>query len=246
MEEEIDIREYLKLIKGKIRVIVGIVFLFVLVITMFQVNRQPVYQTYSYLNIGKVEGNLLESPYKIEVEILSGATLALLGKEVGKTKEEVKELIKFKENDDLLKIITRDYKPKIALRLNEVIGSYIVARHREIVSAKLEAYKKSIEEKKAVFNRLEETIERLKNSVTKLDVLKLETFLSNYAEVKIDLIDEELKTVNLISPTKLYTIAQLPGKPIPQHKIRNILLSIVVGFIFSIFFIVTWNYIKGI
>lgn len=85
----------------------------------------------------------------------------MIGKKIGKTKDEIKGKIEIKKKGEVLKIKTKDYRPEDTLKLNKAIAAYIIQKYQKLLVDNKSSFEKIIEEKNKMIIQTEKIIARI-------------------------------------------------------------------------------------
>ena len=248
-EEEIDLKDYLKIILKRKRLILGVGLTVTIVTFLFSVLSPKVYEISTSIEIGKSfedEGsNPLENPIQVKTKIEEGIykeiqekfnlkvenpknTNLILIKIESKNPEKDKKIL-----EELNKIILEDHQKKLESQMSTL------SKKEKIINAKISSLNR---EKKAI----EERVKILENIPPQKRTLSEKLFLSESKE-KIEKKEQEIKNlqeellslqkqVATLQPTKVIKEPTISKKPIKPNIILNTTCALLLGLFGGIFF----------
>ena len=160
MEDEIDLRDYLKIIKKRI---IGIIIILIVAIAAtagFSFFMPKIYEVNTSLEIGKIGKELLEAPTQLIEKIKEN----IYGVE-GVPKMEVEN----PKGTSLIKIKGESKDPENAKTVLEEMNELILADHEEKIKLKKETIEKNIEGTENNIKSIQNDIELTKNKIKPID-----------------------------------------------------------------------------
>jgi len=253
-EEEIDLREYLKVIRKRWKTITAVFLLITLSASVIMLLTGGTYETEALLEIGRIKGTSLET-----VPLESIPALETLFKSPGNPylkeiaekmriplEESFKLSRKFeiKEKGGFLQIIGRGDSPENAKRFVDIISEVVMERHKKL----LEEGKKSVEaELSDIQAQLDSATKEIKELNRKIEEKeKVEIFahgliqardsaLNRYSNIFSQLREKQSGFVYYTKATKIVSEAGKPQFPVSPKKRQNVLIAGFLGLIFGAF-----------
>ncbi len=247
-EKEVDLRDYLRMIKKRWKIIVGIFLAATVTSGVVSFLLPKTYESTAMVKIGRMRDNLLEEPATI-IEIFK--TKTMLEKvveeiDIPPTQEKLGELaskIKMKEKSGLLKIRGRTETPEEAMRLVNGVTAVLLKRHEQIFErAKviLEEYlasgkerlveiKKEIEMFQKKIEELETTDSEARAMVARGYMESLERSRDRYEQLQVELREKKMEESYGTVSTELVIPPRTPEKPIGPKKKQNVLIAGILG-----------------
>ncbi len=255
-EKEVDLRDYLRMIKKRWKIIL-IIFLFSTItsgVVSFILPRT--YESIAMVRIGRLRDNLLEEPATIIEIFKTKVMLEKVTEEIdislGREKSQglaSKIKIKTKGKSGLLEIKGRWETPQEAMRLVNGVTVVLMQRHERIFEQGkliLEEYlasgKQRLVKMEKEIDMLQKKIEELgatdsdaKAMVTRGYMESLERSRDRYEQLQVELREKKMKESYETVSTELVISPTTPEKPIGPKKKQNVLiagiLSLFIGFV---------------
>jgi uncharacterized protein involved in exopolysaccharide biosynthesis len=262
-EEEIDLKEYLKVIKKKWMFIIGI-FLVTLIVSLVISSKLPkVYQASTLITIGRIRNQQLENIPAI-IEILKQKPfLREIAQDLKMPFDEenlyrLKQRIRIEETAGLLEITGKGRKPEMAVELVNSVTKILLERHRRLLSSGkqiledyIQSYTTELKNLKNEIENLKEKIKQLEKSGSEADALiaqgymeRLENTLSRYENLERDLKEKRMEGSYGTEDTKISATALLPEKPVSLKKRQIILIAGILGIFLGIMFAFFQEYLS--
>lgn len=253
-EKEVDLRDYLKMIKKRWKIILIVFLISTATAAIVSLLLPKTYESRAMVRIGRTRDKLLEEPSSI-IEIFK--TEPILEKVVeelnippaqGKLGE-LASKIKMREKSGLLEIKGRGETPEEALRLVNAAATILLKRHEEIFErAKiiLEEYLASGKERLAEMERdieiLQKKIDELKttDSEAKATVARgymesLERSRDRYEQLQLELRTKKMEESSGSEETQLVIPPTIPEKPMGPKKKQNVMIAGILGLFVGFF-----------
>jgi len=247
-EKEVDLRDYLNMVKKRWKIILIIFLVFTITSGVVSFLLPKTYESSALIKIGRMRDNLLEEPFTV-IEIFK--TKAIFKKiteelNIPPTRERLKELaskIKMREKSGLLEIRGRGETPEEALKLVNGVTAVLLKRHEQtfaraklILEEYLASGKKRLEEMEREIEIFQKKIDEFGtiNSEAKARVVQaymdtLERSRDRYELLQVELrekkMEESYGTVN----TELVIPPRIPEYPIAPKKKQNVLIAGILG-----------------
>ena len=257
-EEEIDLREYFRIIKKRWKVIALIIFFSVLISCVILYITPHQYETSAMLKIGKVRGNPLESPGTLveifkKKPILEKVAIRLNLSTDEETLNEIEQKFTISKRAGLLEIKGRDKTPEDAIALVNVIVELIMERHKSFFAEGRQILKEYIDDSNKRLKNLEVVIENIKKKIAKLEntdsqakaliargyMERLESTLRSYRDLQVALRERRMEESYATEATRIDIPSKLPEIPVSPNKRLIVMivgfLSIIVGVIGAFF-----------
>ncbi|MCK5534916.1 hypothetical protein KAI68_07340 [bacterium] len=250
MEEEIDLKDYLNMIKKRWKIILGVFLSSVIVSVIISFSLPKVYEARGMLRMGKVREEYLETGNTV-IKIFQ--TNSILEKVVKKlnlpvTEKEIEGIrgkIIISGSEDILEVKGRGKTPSIALELVDSAGKVILERHQRFFDKRKEILKeynagvenqlvemeKDIKNIRDKIKRNEQTDSQAKAYIVQGYVESLENSLDRYNELKEQFYEKNLEESYAAEPTRIIVVPLKNDKPILPRKKINVLLAAFIGLI---------------
>jgi len=205
-EKEVDLRDYIRVIKKRKKVILLIFVIAVISSGVISFFLPPTYEVTSIVRIGKIidVDTLERTPIESSIagsEFLKGPgilTETIKNFKLPYTLEEMKEKVSInpvRETEDLVQIKVEMNNPDVALNVANYLANKLLERHKEI--------KTLYENKKELLTRYDEQIADIQKELSGLEKSK-EEILAQY--------DKEIKDINKELPIIKADISQTKKK----------------------------------
>jgi len=246
-EEEIDLKDYLKIILKRKRLILGIGLTVTLITLLFSFFSPKVYEISTSIEIGKsFEGsNPLENPIQVKTKIEEDIyketqekfnlkvenpknTNLILTKIESKNPEKEKKIL-----EELNKIILEDHQKKLETQISTL------SKKEKIIKTKISSLNR---EKEAIEERVKilEAIPPQKRTLSEKFFLSESREKMEWKDQKINNLQEELlslqKQIATLQPTKVIKEPTISKKPIKPNIILNTICALLLGLFGGIFF----------
>ncbi|MBA7465425.1 hypothetical protein ES707_00587 [subsurface metagenome] len=253
-EKEVDLRDYLRMIKKRWKIILIIFLVFTITSGVVSFLLPKTYESIAMVRIGRLRDNLLEEPATIIEIFKTKVMLEKVAEEIDtphihEKAEELAAKIKIKEKPGLLEIKGRWETPEEAMRLVNGVTVVLLQRHEHIFEQGkliLEEYLASGKERLVKMEKeidmLQKKIEELgatdsdaKAMVTRGYMESLERSRDRYELLQVELREKKMKESYETVSTELVISPTIPEKPIGPKKKQNVLiagiLSLFIGFV---------------
>jgi len=203
-EKEIDLRDYIRVIKKRRKTILLLFFIAVIASVVVSFLLPPVYEAALALKIGNIididtlEKELIESPIAAS-QFLKGPQIligAIKDLKLSYTLEEFRKKILIepvRETEDLVQVKVDVNSPGEAVNIANYIGTRLLERHKEI--------KKLYETKEAILARYDEHIKQIDEELDEIGKSK-EEILAKYDDNIKEMDDQLLLMKNEINTAK--------------------------------------------
>jgi len=203
-EKEIDLRDYIRVIKKRRKTILLLFFIAVIASAVVSFVLPPVYEARLALKIGNIidvdtlEKELIESPISASQFLEGPQILIEVMKELKLpyTLEEFRKKILIepvRETEDLVQIKVDVNSPGEAVNIANYLGTKLLGRHKEI--------KKLYENKVEILTRYDEQIKQINDELDEINKSKVE-ILARYDENIKEISDQLVFTKNEIDTAK--------------------------------------------
>jgi uncharacterized protein involved in exopolysaccharide biosynthesis len=247
-EKEVDLRDYLNMVKRRWKIILGIFLVATITSGVVSLLLPKTYEASAMLRIGRTRNTLLEEPSTV-IEIFdTEPILEKVAEELNMplTLEKSRGLaskIKMREKSGLLEIRGRGENPEEAMKLVNGVTSVLLKRHEQIFErAKviLEEYLVSSKERLA---EMEKEIEMLQKKIDELEVTNseakatvargymesLERSRDRYEQLQLELRMKKMEESYGTISTELVVAPTAPEYPIGPKKKQNVLIAGILG-----------------
>ena len=214
--EEVDLRDYLKLIFAKKWLVLGVPLSAIALAAIYNLQVPKIYEASAWLEIGRIrESALIESSAQINQKIKIGI--------YGEYSYNIS--IFNPDQTDFVQIKVKSDKPDSAKKELETISNLILAEHEDKIKLKKEELEKEIKNLETRNNLLKQigTLEaKIEMEDVNLNIASLKNFLRN------------------IQYTKILKIVAIPDKSVNS---KSFLISIIAGMsgLFLGVFLVFWK-----
>ncbi len=250
MEEEVDLRDYLNMIKKRWKIILGVFLSSIIISVIVSFSLPKVYEVKLMLRIGKVKDEFVEtgeitakvfqSKLVLE-EVIKRLNLSITEEKI----REIKGKIFISELDNILEVKGQDSNPQRAVELVNVVANIILERHKLFLEERqeiIEKYIAGVEEQlvqgeediknlRCKIKRDENTTSQAKAYIVSGYMDSLEKKLVRYDVLKTELYEKNLEKVYETEPTQIIVFPLNPMKPISPRKKINVLIAVLVGLI---------------
>jgi len=246
-EEEIDLKDYLKIILKRKWLILGIGLTVTIITFLFSFFSPKIYEISTSIEIGKsFEGsNPLENPIQVKTKIEED-----IYKEI---QEKFDLKVENPKNTNLILIKVESKNPEKAEKILEELNKIILEDHQKKLEGQINTLSKKekiIKTKISSLNREKEAIEErvkiLEAIPPQKRTLSEKFFLSEsrekieWKEQEINNLQEELlslqKQIATLQPTKVIKEPTISKKPIKPNIILNTVCALLLGLFGGIFF----------
>ncbi len=250
MEEEIDLRDYLNMIKRRWKIILGVFLSSIIISVIISFSLPKVYEVRLMLRIGKVKDEFLETgktvikvfeTKSVLSDVVKRLNLPVTEKEIGI----ISGKIYISEVGDVLEVKGRGNTPQKALELVNSVAKVILERHELLfnerknflkeyifgVENQLVEIEKNIKNLKKKIKRNEQTDSRAKAFVVHGYLINLESSLNSYNRLKMELYDKSLEESYESNSSCIIASPMKSNVPILPRKKINILIAAFVGLI---------------
>ncbi len=254
VEDEINLRDYIKVILKRKKIILTVFFVAVITTAIASFLMPKVYEVTSTIQIGRIDELLMEKE-KVK-EILSGQNLLEpiikeldLDIEPDKSSRNIK--IEDIKNTNLLKIKVQYPDPEMVVKINKAIADSFVSRGQGIYQERLSLINERLKELEIEIKDTEEDIKRTQSLIIKvaglttipqqevtLRTILLQNTLSNYKNHLSTLKDRRNELKIALFKAEDFKIVEQPIEPkypIKPKKKLNILISGIFSLMMGIF-----------
>jgi len=251
--EEIDVTNYIKVIRKRKRLILGLFLVVVIAAGVYSFSAPKVYKIETTLEVGKIGGQIIEEPGQIVEKIKNDVYGISVREKLKTTASEYPEIkVENPEDTGLVIIEIKSSQPELAKNILEEINSLILEEHQEKIENKKELIEKDIERLKTKTNSLEEEKKNLEAKVEALEqtLLYYQTPGSQFAlfdtkeklenkkqeiedlYLRINSSQRSLEDIRFTGVVKNPTISESPVAPNP---LLNIVIASALGIFIGVF-----------
>jgi len=262
-EKEVDLRDYINMLKRRWKIIL-IIFLAATITSGVVSFRLPkTYEASAMVKIGRMRDKLLEEPSTVTEIFKTKPILAKVSEElnVPPTHEKLGELaskVKMREKSGLLEIKGKAETPEESVKLVNGVIAVLLKRHEGIFErAKviLEEYlasgKERLVEMEKEIEALQKKIEELEATNSEAEAMvargymeSLERSRDRYEELRIELREKKMEESYRTVATELVIPPTTPEKPIAPKKKQNVLIAGILGLFVGFFCVAIVEYFK--
>lgn len=247
-EKEVDLRDYLNMVKRRWKIILGIFLVATITSGVVNFLLPKTYEASAMLRIGRKRNTLLEEPSTVIEIFKTTPILKKVAEELNMppTQEKSGELasrIRLKEKSGLLEIRGRGENPEEAMKLVNGVTAVLLKRHEQIFERArviLEEYLASGKERLAEMEKdiemLQKKIDELKttNSDAKATMARgymegLERSRDRYELLQVALREKKMEESYATVSTELVVAPTAPEYPIGPKKKQNVLIAGILG-----------------
>ncbi len=247
-EKEVDLRDYLRMIKKRWKIILIIFLVSTITSGVVSFILPRTYESIAMVKIGKMRNNLLEEPSTVIEIFKTKATLKKVAEElnVPTTQEKLQELaskVKMKEKSGLLEIRGKGETPEEALKLVNGVTAVLLKRHEQIFERAKVILEEYLASGKQRLVEIEKEIEMLRRKIEELKVAdseakatvargymeSLERSRDRYEQLQVELREKKMEESYGTIGTELVIPPATPEKPIAPKKKQNILIAGILG-----------------
>ena len=247
-EKEVDLRDYLNMVKKRWKIIVGIFLAATVTSGVVSFLLPRTYESTAMVRIGRMRDNLLEKPPTVIEIFKTEAILEKVAEELdspfGKEKpQKLASKINMKEKSGLLKIRGRAETPEEALKLVNGVTAVLLKRHeqiferaRMILQEYLASGKKRLVEIKKEIEMLRKKIEELETTDSEAEAMvargymeSLERSRDRYEQLQVELREKKMEESYGTVSTELVIPPTTSEKPIGPKKKQNVLIAGILG-----------------
>ncbi|MCK4532999.1 hypothetical protein KAU39_04375 [bacterium] len=253
MEEEIDLRDYLNMIKKRWKIILGVFLSSIIISVVVSFSLPKVYEVRVMIRIGKARDELLETgktvmkvfeTKSVLSDVVKRLNLPVTEKEI----ERIKGKIYISEVGDVLEVKGRGNTPEKALELVRFVAKVILERHellfnerkfflKEYISGvenQLVEIEKNIKNLKKKIKRNEQTDSQAKAYIVQGYIQNLESSSERYNRLKVEMHEKRLEESYEATPSCIIALPMKSSVPILPRKKINILIAAFVGLIIGL------------
>ncbi len=250
MEEEVDLRDYLNVIKKRWKIILGVFLSSIVISVIVSFSLPKVYEVKLMLRIGKVKDEFLETGNTVIKVFESRSVLSDVVKRLNLpvTEEEIERIsgkIYISESVGTLEIKGRGKTPQEAMNLVNAVADVILERHQQFFNKGqeiLEGYILRIEKQLV---KIEEDIVKLRKKIKQNELTtseakayivhgyldSLQRSLDRYNISKVELSEKQMEESYSTMPTCIIVPPMMSNIPILPRKKINVLIAAFVGLI---------------
>ena len=262
-EQEIDLRDYLRVLKKRWRLVVGITIGCAVISAVYSLLLPKVYQAAALIEPAKIQKTPIETAATLELLYKNPLNpyLKKIVKEMNLKEWQGYGLVndfEIKDKAGFLQIVGRAKAPEESKKLVDVICSLILKRHSELM---LDALKIASEETDNIRNQMSSVkseMEHLNKKVLqkeKTEILAQSYVFQGLLTAKEDaskrllgleerLRQKEMELKYYTKPAEIIADATLPEFPVAPNKTKIVLIATIVGFMFSIFLVFVVEYFQ--
>jgi len=174
-EKEVDLRDYLRMIKKRWKIIVGIFLAATITSGVVSFLLPRTYEVSAMVRIGRARDRLLEGPSTVIEIFKTKAILEKVAEELdippqGKESQGLASKIKMKEKSGLLEIRGRAETPEEALKLVNGVTTVLLNRHEQIFERAKVILEEYLASGKQRLAEIEKEIEILRKKIDELEI----------------------------------------------------------------------------
>lgn len=247
-EKEVDLRDYLRMIKKRWKIILIIFLVSTITSGVVSFRLPKTYESVAMVRIGRMRDNLLEEPSTIIEIFKTEPMLEKVAEEanIHLSREKLQELaskIKIKEKSELLEIKGKGKTPEEAVKLVNGVTAVLLKRHEQIFERakmilqeylasgkeRLVEIKKEIEMFQKKIEELETTDSEARAMVARGYMESLERSRDRYEQLQVELREKKMEESYGTVSTELVIPPRTPEKPIGPKKKQNVLIAGILG-----------------
>ncbi|MEW6556126.1 MAG: Wzz/FepE/Etk N-terminal domain-containing protein [Elusimicrobiota bacterium] len=263
-EQEIDLRDYVNVIVKRWKLLVGLTVGCAVVSAVISLLLPPVYETTAIIEPAKIQKTPIETAEILEVLFKNPLNpylrelLQQLGIKDGQKAYKIRKQFSIKDKVGYLLVSGKDRSPEKAKKLVDEIVSLILKRQDEIIKSALSIVDDEM-------NKLKEQIGSTKNEIEQLDkkfvqkekaetmgqglvfqslISAKENALKRQSELEEKLRQKEMELKYSTKPATVVAESTIPKIKIAPQRSKIVLLSTIVGFMFSVFYVFIVEYFE--
>lgn len=253
-EQEIDLRDYLRVLKRKWKLIVRITVGCAVISAVCSLFLPNVYESLAIIEPAKINNVPLETSAIGELLFKNPLNpyLKEIAKQMGLKEKEAYILSrKFGISDKLgyIQIIGKGKSPDIAKKLTDVITSLILKRHENLIKNALEISENEMSSVKEQFLMIKNELERIDKTLFKREVATTqgqgyvfqgliqlkENALKRQLDLEARIKSKEMELKYYTKAASIIAEPALPLEKVATSKRKIVLIVTVLGFMLSIF-----------
>ncbi len=262
-EDEIDIREYIKVIIKRKKLILSIFLVSVVTAAIVSLTMPKVYEITSTVQLGSINGLLINKEEAKAIMLNQNSLLSIINDlNLKNTSESLQKDIKISDigGTNLLKIRITYSGIDTAIRINDAIVNPLIAQGQDMYKERVSIINGRLKELYGAIKNAEEDITRTQNLIigipsskeisqaeVSLRMVILQNTLPKYENNLTDLRNQRNDLQVLLSSSKNFKVFEAPIKPnnpVESTNRQNVLitgmLSLMLG-VFLVFFLEFWH-----
>ena len=255
-EDEIDLRDYIKVILKRKKVIFTVFFIAVITTTIVSFLMPKVYEASAIVRLGGTPAFLISKPNAIEElqgRKLVDSVLKKLNLNNNTGQFDKKKILRIEDisNTDFIKIIVRYRDPILATAICNTIANEFVHPQKEIFKVNFSFLNEQIEEfgkrYQIIIGEIDNFNKEISNQSMNPNYPLLQNTITNYETICFALREKVFSLKDLVLKSQdfeVFELATVPRFAIKPKKKQNIAISGVVSLMFGIFlafFIEFWE-----
>ena len=241
MEQEIDLKDYVKLFKRNWLVVVFVIAAAILIKTVILIKMPMAFESASIIKIGKIDGGNIEPFNSLYAEVTSKSTIGNIEKNLN---IDPGCALMLSESEGLIKVVSRGGDPAVVYAFVKAVVEHIISRHDELFKAATEKYKQNIDKRSKSIVQTENIIEKFKISNTETDALKMQAYIDRLTKLQLDIWPREEKHEAENLKTEILSEANLPFASEPKPYKRDMVVAGLAGFALAVFWVFIREYIR--
>ncbi len=241
--DEIDLRDYIKVIIKRKKVVLFIFSIGVIITTIVTFLMPKTYEASTIISIGNVAGALISKPEAIQVlkskKMLSSALRKFNLNVAGPEKINLEDIT----GTNLLRLKIEYDDPDLAVKICEAIANSFISKGKDIYDRNFSLLNEKMGDLKQRERIIKKEIKRLNQKISThqmedFDSLHLQDTLLSYENTYAGLNDKIYLLKNKLINSKEFELFESPSKPkspIKPNKKLNIAVSAVSGLMLGIF-----------
>lgn len=262
-EKEVDLRDYLNMVKKRWKIILIIFLVSTIASGVVSFLLPKTYEVSAMVKIGRTRDKLLEKPATVIEIFKTKAMLEKVAEEIDtphihEKAEGLAAKIKIKEKSGLLEIKGRGETPEEALKLVNGVTAILLQRHEQIFERArtiLEEYlasgkerlveiEKEIEMLRKKIDELEDTNSEAKARVAQGYMESLERSRDRYELLQVELREKKMEESYGTVGTELVIPPAISERPIGPKKKQNVLIAGILGLFVGFICVAVVEYFK--
>jgi uncharacterized protein involved in exopolysaccharide biosynthesis len=253
-EDEIDIREYIKVIIKRKKLILAIFLVSVVAAAIVSLRMPKVYEITSIVQLGKVNDVLIKNEDAKTIMLNQNLLLSIINDlNLEITPEGLQKDIKITDikDTDLLKIKITYSDIDTVIKINDAIVNPLITQGQNLYRTRITIINERLKELQGAIKNAEDDISRTQNMIMgipsskdisqaelSLRMIILQNTLPKYENNLTDLRNQRNDLQILLSSSKDFMIFDAPIKPknpIGPKKKQNVLIAGMFGLMFGVF-----------
>lgn len=236
-EDEIDLRDYINVLRKRKTAILTIVLIGLIVAGIISKTMPKIYETSSLIRMGKIP--TIEEPINVQEILLSGAVIKQVNEKlVLENEQKINKNnidVEIIQKSDLVKIKARAKNPEKSIQIVNTLNEIILNKHNQLFEQHVLQMNNNIEKLNVDVKIYEQEIKKRANVISEGQGRVAESYINLLYAAK-----KQMKNLNkqLLNTTQTSIEAEpiLPKKHILPKTMQNIVIAGILGLFIGIFY----------